>query len=523
MSRKMSFLLLLLIAAEVGCTADTWWCDGSGCDVSRWTLLYEHDAKGEPVYGRRDDLLKALRDGGTVGVYVPHFRYAIAAEHVHMEDGHVCAQIWKNACIASWMSFKRDVYWWMLMLCTSGYGQASRYYVGGKFRSRNDYSLAVQWYVKYPISLRNVLTLKSGGWIDSGNVGLLQQAVLSGKAVYAQVVDGSKTELLTLTSIALKNVNVVAQAKNRVSMKPCFEGRCQFEDRALWLTYFFTTARQSNVVIARRIVDQATRLIDLSKVASVVWLVDNCWSLALTHDGSGKVTQGCLECLRDSVRAGHRVRVRLPGLDNLVAEADGLIIKNGVLSGYFLSLVIDHIDVLPDVAPAHATHAVWMTISTSGVVRMRRQKLGSTVAGNSTTLEFDSVMWYIDTRPWQLKLSVDKEGTVTGGSKLALTEAVKKGATVRYAIKYSGNAVKVVGVHNLHVHGSDVSAENTVAIRLKPAAGNPAEFDFPKTPYWYFTIVTTTGRHETSSWRYGRHESRSRHVRHFAVDWFILY
>ena len=522
MSRTMPLLLLLLVAAEVGCTADTWWCDGSGCDVSRWALLYEHDAKGEAVYGRREDLLTALRDGGTVGVYVPRFRYAVPAEHVHVEDGHVCAQFWKNACIASWMSFKRDVYWWMLMLCTSGYGQASRYYVGGKFRSRNDYSLAVQWYVKYPYSLRRVLTLKAGGWIESGNFGVLQQAVLAGKAIYALMGDDVKGDLLRLTSVAIKRFDVVAQSTNRVSMKPCKDGRCEFEDKALWLSYFFTTA-SGNVVTSRRVVDYPNRLIDLPKDVSVTWLVDDCWSLALTHDGSGKVTQGCLECLRDAVRAGHRVRVRLPGLDNLVAEADGLIIKKGVLTGYFLSFISDDENPLPDVAAEHATHAVWMTISTSGVVRMRRQKLGSTIAGNGTVIAFYSVMWYIDTRPWHLTLSVDKEGTVTGGSKLALTEAVKRGATVRYAIKYPGDAVKVVGVHNMHVHGSDVSAENTLAIRLKAAAGNSADFDFPKTPYWYFTIMTTTGRLETSRWRYGEHKSRSRVIKHFAVDWFVLY
>ena len=506
------------------CASEPASCDGAGCDISRWSLVYEHDAKGEAVYGRRENLVAALRDGATMTMILDFWDepYTSQADHVHIEQGNVCAQFWKHASFSNWMSFQTNVYWWIIIVCTSGYGQATRYYVGGDFLSSNNYSFAVQWYVKYPYTLRPVLTLDAAGWVESGTIAALQEAVLAGKAMYALIGNDTQTDLLPLNNVGVKKSHVNAQSINRVSTKKCKDGRCQYSDSAIWLSYLFSTAG-GDVVVTRRALDTATRLADVHRQAAVSWLVDDCWTLALVHDGAGQVEQGSLECLRGAVRAGHRVRVRLPGLQDNVAEADGLQIRNGVVSGYFLSLFSDDNDVLPDIAPAHATHAVWLTVSTSGIVRIRRQKLGSTEAGKKTKRAFDCIMWFIDTRPWELALSVDAKGTVTGGSKVALVEAVKRGASVRYAARFAADDLSLVGANNLHVNGNDVSAQNTVSISLTTAADNADDIDFQNNPYWYLTIVTTTGRYEASRWTYGRHESRTQDVKHFPIDWFILY
>ena len=496
---------------------------GADCSISRWTLVYEHDTDGSVLYGRRGDLDEAVRAGAALSVYVPKLKYAVQAEHVHFEDGQVCAQFWKHASFGSWMAFQTNVYWWLFIVCTSGYGHASRYYVGsGQFLSRTDYTYRIQWYVKYPYKLLPVLKMDAAGRVESGSVAALRQAVRTGKAMYALMSDGTKSDLLPLTNVAIRQSQVTAQSINRVSMKACDTGRCPFTDSAVWLSYLLSSAG-SDVVVTRREVDSAVRLADVHQQAAISWLVDDCWQLALVHDGHGTASQGSLGRLQDAVRAGHRVRVRLPGLQDNVAEADGLQIKNGVVSGYFLSYISDDNGALPDIAPAQVTHAVWMTVSTSGIVRMRRQKLGSVEKGRTTRRAFDCVMWFVDTRPWTLTLSVSAAGTVRGGSKLALVAAVERGATVRYSVRVSTDQFTSVGADNLHINGNDVSAQNTFSMSMVPAADDANEIDFMDNPYWDFTIVTTTGRYETSRWTYGKHESRTRDVKKVAVDWFVLY
>ncbi|KAI0221645.1 hypothetical protein LSAT2_027058 [Lamellibrachia satsuma] len=177
------------------------------------------------------------------------------------------------------------------------------------FLSRSNYSFAV---VKYPYTLRPVLTLNAAGWVVSGTIAALQEAVLAGKAMYALIGNDTQTDLLTLNNVGVKEYHVTAQSINRVC---------------------------GHVVVTRRALDTAVRLADVHRQAAVSWLVDDCWTLALVHDGAGQVEQGSLECFRGAVRAGHMVR--LPWLQDNVAEVDGLQIRNGVVSGYFLCLFSD--------------------------------------------------------------------------------------------------------------------------------------------------------------------------------------
>ena len=495
---------------------------GADCSISRWTLVYEHDTDGSVMYGRREDLDEAVRAGAALTVYIPRSQHTIQAEHVHFEDGQVCAQFWKHGSFSGRVAFQTNVYWWILIVCTSGYGQATRYYVGGGHFVDTDFTYRIQWYVKYPYKLLPVLKMDAAGRVESGSVAALRKAVRNGKAMYALMSDGTTSDLLPLTNVAIRQSQVTAQSINRVSLKACDAGRCPFTDSAVWLSYLLSSAR-SDVVVTRREVDSAVRRADVHQQAAISWLVDDCWQLALVHDGHGTASQGNLGRLQDAVRAGHRVRVRLPGLQDNVAEADGLQIKNGVVSGYFLTYISDDNGALPDIAPAQVTHAVWMTVSTSGIVRMRRQKLGSIEKGRTTRRAFDCVMWFVDTRPWTLTLSVSAAGTVEGGSKLALVAAVERGATVRYSVRVSTDQLTSVGVDNLHIYQKDVIAQNTFSMSMAPAADDANEIDFMDNPYWDLTIVTTTGRYETSRWTYGKHESRTRDVKNVAVDWFVLY
>ena len=89
------------------------------------------------------------------------------------------------------------------------------------FLSRSNYSFAVQWYVKYPYKLRPVLTLDAAGWVESGTIAALQEAVLAGKAMYALIGNDTHTDLLTLNNVGVKEYHVTVQSIKRVCTKKC--------------------------------------------------------------------------------------------------------------------------------------------------------------------------------------------------------------------------------------------------------------------------------------------------------------
>ena len=492
---------------------------GDVCETNRWSLVFENDVNGTTLYGRRGDLVAALRAGATLTVYVPGMAtsgYVMSSAHVHIEQDLVCAQT-KETSRAGWGNFNPNTYWWIFMVCSSGRSHMTRYYVGGHFYSRNTAKYAARWYVKYLQKTQPVLTQDPTGQVVAGSIAALKQAVRDGKAMYALIGNVSQADLLPLTNVAIANGHVAAQSVNRVSLKSCADGLCQFDDNATLQSYVLSTA-EGVVVETRRLLDIATIEPQVRRQAAIRWLVDDFWTLALVHDGAGQVVRGSLDCLRDAVRKGHRVRVRLPGLHDNTAEADGVKMKNGVVSAYFVSLVSDVNDVIPNPASDHPTHALWMTVSTSGTVRIRWQKLGSDESGRIMRREFDEVMWFIDTRPWDLVLSVDARGTVIHGRKVALTEAIKGGASVR--ISSDGG---LVSAENMGLNGNDVDTQNNHHISLRTATDNANDFEFQSSPYWYFTIATTTGRRAASRWTYGIHESRGQTVDNVPMDWFVSY
>ena len=465
--------------------------------------------------------MAALRAGAALTVYMVVDPWTdgltIPFTHVHIEQDHVCAQNTRTSR-TQWGEFKADVYWVMFIICTSGRSHVTRYYVSGNFYTRNPARHGAKWYVKYSQKTQPVLTQDATGQVLTGSVAALKQAVRDGKAMYALVGNDSQADLLPLSNVAVKNGHVAAQSVNRVSLKPCVDGGCEFDDTATSQSYMLSTAGDA-VVESRRLLDTATFEPDVRRQAAISWLVDDCWTLALVHDGAGQVVRGSLDSLRDAVRKGHRVRVRLPGLHDNVAEAGTVYEKNGVISAYFLSLVSDDKDTLPNIASDHPTHAVWMTVSTSGTVRMRWQKLGSVEARRKMRRVFDEVMWFIDNRPWTLVLSVDARGTVTGGRKVALAEAIKLGASVHF-FSFDGG---LVGPDNLVLNGNDVDAQSNDYISIRTPTDNANEIEFQNNPCWWFTIITTTGRRVQSRWTYGRHESRSRNVENAPFDWFVSY
>ena len=87
---------------------------GDACETNRWSLVFANDAHGATVYGRRDDLVAALRAGAALTVYLPSGS-AIPSTHVHIEQDLVCAQD-KETSKAGWGNFNTNTYWWIFMV-----------------------------------------------------------------------------------------------------------------------------------------------------------------------------------------------------------------------------------------------------------------------------------------------------------------------------------------------------------------------------------------------------------------------
>ena len=131
----------------------------------------------------------------------------------------------------------------------------------------------------------------------------------------------------------------------------------------------------------------------------------------------------------------------------------------------------------------------------------------------STTNESESVTWFADVREWQHVLTTTKTGSVSAGSKAVLIHAVRNGAELRYRTNEDGYSV-VRQADNIGVSREDVGAMHIREISSTLSG-------FHSNPYWFFTIVSTTGRRDASRWTVGVHQDRGHTEDKANVDWFV--
>ena len=130
-----------------------------------------------------------------------------------------------------------------------------------------------------------------------------------------------------------------------------------------------------------------------------------------------------------------------------------------------------------------------------------------------TTNESESITWYADVREWQHVLTTNETGSVSSGSKAVLVHAVRNGAELRYKTNEEGYSV-VRQADNIGVSGEDVGAMHVRSISSSFSG-------FHSNPYWYFTIVSTTGRRDASRWTVGAHQDQGHTENKVNVDWFV--
>ena len=110
-------------------------------------------------------------------------------------------------------------------------------------------------------------------------------------------------------------------------------------------------------------------------------------------------------------------------------------------------------------------------------------------------------------------LTTDKTGSVSAGSKAVLVHAVRNGAELRYKTNEDGYST-VSQADNIEVSGEDVGAMHVRSLGSSFSGVH-------SNPYWYFTIVSTTGRRDESRWTVGVHQDWGHTEDKVNVDWFV--
>ena len=168
---------------------------------------------------------------------------------------------------------------------------------------------------------------------------------------------------------------------------------------------------------------------------------------------------------------------------------------------------------------------VWRLCCTTGRCETMKYKVGANVETNANTFDYETLTWFVDTpRQWTRVLSVTANESVTFGSKAALINAIRGGSEVRYNLvnvfEDDPDFLIAHQADNLAIDGDDVGATHIRAISVSRPA-TETEITFQPNPYWWFNIITTTGRLDMSRWTVGVHQDRGHDSRQIGVDWFV--
>lgn len=224
------------IHQDRGHTNDTvaieWFADGC------WKEIFEHDANGKPLSGSRQTLTTAILSGHRVRFQLPHWNYYTAeADNLSVRNGHVTAQALKHVSKASPARFQDDVYWYWLMVSTTGTVRSTKYNVG-EHRHRGDSTdkLKVKWFIDTR-SWRQVLSNDPSGNVVSGGRTHLVQAVRTGTDVRCVQGDRKQGYSFKAQNLAVSpdGNHVAAQTLNHVSMQSAPNpNEMMIQPRAYW-------------------------------------------------------------------------------------------------------------------------------------------------------------------------------------------------------------------------------------------------------------------------------------------------
>ncbi|BFZ11800.1 hypothetical protein BsWGS_14840 [Bradybaena similaris] len=483
-----------------------------------WTLIFENDAKGLPMFGSKEDLKQSVLRGAEIKVMlidaivepasIGTHTFSSSIDNINIRGDNICCEMLSHVATSGYETVV-DAHWRYFLPCTTGTLHVAQYYVESpEFVSEETHHVHMAWYAKeIQHDLYNNRPLFAH-FLDGGStIGKkedLIDAAKEGKEIRAIMTDRGYAFPFQVIMWSDTDKRVCGQSNKHLSQK--YQGNdivFNTQTPYMWFSSWSISGRRDS---SRWAVGGVTNRGRGSDYVSLKWFADPCWRHVYTHDSSGNQLRGSRESLVAGIKDGHRVRVVV---DNRAMEAAFVRVKNNHVSAYFLDELstkggqgFDQFDFTTD------TFYKFCTAHTTGTFRQYGHFVRNTTTTVSPSLTKQQISWMIDVKPWETILKVNDKGLVIWGQKTNVKNAILKAASLRMAIQFdTSSGILYVGADNNKV-SSIVSDEESVLQSVRVLGDRPVgnfEFELSPIPFWVFLVVPTTGNVHLSGWQIGKH------------------
>ena len=216
---------------------------------------------------------------------------------------------------------------------------------------------------------------------------------------------------------------------------------------------------------------------------------------------------GSKASLVSAVLSGARVRVLIG--TSYGTEADNVHVYNNQV----FAQLLQHVSKASWDKFQNNAYWWWAIVSTDGLMQMTRYNVGSSTH-RGTNIGRTSLKWFVQTSTFIPKptYSHQANGNKVQGSYNALESSVLKGQEIR-CVSSKGYSFPLQNVAINSKYSGFVSGQSLdhISTSIKFLARNP---------YWWFTVVTSSGLRDMSRWTVGVHHSRGHNQDTVAIEWF---
>ncbi|XP_061188254.1 uncharacterized protein LOC133196360 [Saccostrea echinata] len=484
------------------------------CDCNeKWTTILKTGKNGEEIYGKKRNLVDHIMTGSDIRFSLDDGSYVSSIQSASLSgDENVCVQALFHVSKNGPFNFQSNAYWWFLMVCTTGNTHMSRWSVGAHVdRGQTKTTYAVTWFArKFSCQTQPLYCNQMSGWRECGDISLLTEAMQNGAGFKAVYLNTGYVSGFTNVQLSNNGQSLAGQYPWHISQTNV-GNRIEYQPNAYWWATIWSTS--GRLEMSRWNVGEHVSRGHTNENAPMQWFVDNCWTLAYSHNQDGHRLDGSLDFLVGAVLSGRRVRIKIG--DTYMVETDNLYVRNGHVSAQLLG----HLSKDGAFSFQSDVYWYWQIASTTGNVETIRYNIGSSTSrGDSQGNQ--SMEWYIETRPWKKVLSTSSTGVVNDGSKSNLINAVQKGSQLRLVIQEAEKSYSIVEADNIAIEGNEVAAQSIRYISDEDGTGGiPRQFKKP--PFWKFTLTVTDGNRRAIFWKVGEHTSLPNALTKNSVDWIV--
>ncbi|XP_062572878.1 uncharacterized protein LOC134234851 [Saccostrea cucullata] len=484
----------------------------SDCN-EKWTTVLKTGKRGEELYGKKRDLVDHVLSGSDIRFSLDDGSYLSSIQSVSLSgDENICVQALFSVSKNGPFNFQSNAYWWFLVVCTTGHTHMSRWSVGAHVdRGQTKTTYAVTWFArKLSCQTQPSYCNQRSGSKECSDIFVLTEGMQNGAGFKAVNLNSRYVSDFTNVQLSNNGQSLAGQYPWHVS-QTYVGNHIEFQPNAYWwATIWSTTGR---LEMSRWNVGEHVSRGHTNENTPMQWFVDNCWTLAYSHNQGGQRLDGSLDFLVGAVLSGRRVRIKMG--DTYLVNTDNLYVRNGHVSAQLLG----HLSKGGAFSFQSDVYWYWQMASTTGHVETIRYNIGSSNSRGGSRGN-QAMEWYVETRPWKKVLSTSSTGSVNDGSKSDLINALQKGSQLRLVIQEAEKSYSIVEADNIAIEGNEVAAQSIRYINDEDGAGGiPRRFKEP--PFWKFTLTVTDGNRRAVFWKVGEHTSLPSSVTKHSVDWIV--